>query len=154
MGAGESQVAAQEVDEQDARLHVARALGAVDGQGDSHRLPSFALATAVFSPRWTKTRTTSFLYAALPRTSSLGAAALALADRDADLRHDLVWLDRRLKWTLEKVRGVDHSRARRGLRDDVGVHGEDDRAPVAGRVGVADRAGQRAAVADQRIGDP
>src|ERR1041384_918855 len=75
--AGEAQVGAQEVDQQHARLDVTRALGTVDGERDFHLRPSFALATAVFSPRWTKTLTTSFLYAALPRTSSLGSAAWA-----------------------------------------------------------------------------
>src|SRR4029077_7323766 len=77
VSAGQPEVGAKEVDEQDARLDVAAPLRAVDFESDLHCPASFARCTAVLRPRCTNTRTTSFLYAALPRMSSFGSAASA-----------------------------------------------------------------------------
>src|SRR6202022_3806854 len=75
--AGEQQVAAQKVDEQDTRLDVRAPLYSVDAHRHLHALTSWARARAALRPRCTKTRTTSFLYAAVPRMSSLGSDAAA-----------------------------------------------------------------------------
>src|SRR5689334_18780744 len=85
MRAGKPEVGAKEVDEEDARLDIPAALGAVDHHRDPHLPASFARCTAVLRPRCTKTRTTSFLYAALPRMSSFGSAAAA-ASRPASAK--------------------------------------------------------------------
>src|SRR5262249_47860729 len=81
--AGEPELLAQEVDEQQPRLDLVRDLLAVDGDGDLVRCrlrlcdhdasTSFALRR----PRAVKMRTTLRLYSSVPRTSDCGSAAAA-----------------------------------------------------------------------------
>src|SRR5579859_2535969 len=73
----EQEVGAKEIDEQDPRLDLAAALRSVDAHRHFHAFTPWACASAAFRPRCTKTRTMSFLYAADPRTSSLGWASAA-----------------------------------------------------------------------------
>jgi hypothetical protein len=63
-------------------------------------------------------------------------------------------LESRGERALEEVCGVDDPFARPGVRDEVGPQREHDRAPVAGRVGVADGPTDRPLVAHEWIGDP
>src|ERR1700682_4778643 len=77
VGAGEVEIVSQEVDEQDPWLDVPAPLGPVNAHRHLHAFTSWARARAALRPRCTKTRTTSFLYAALPRMSSFGSAASA-----------------------------------------------------------------------------
>src|SRR6266511_3381487 len=81
--AGQAELLAQEVDEQQSRLHFERVLLPVHGDGDLLRrrlrlgdhdaIASFALR----SPRAVKMRTTLRLYSSVPRTSVRGCAAAA-----------------------------------------------------------------------------
>ena len=61
MRAGEAKVGAQEINQENAGLNVTAAFRAVDLHGDFHDFTSLARPIAVFNPRCTKTRTTSFL---------------------------------------------------------------------------------------------
>src|SRR5438445_197454 len=77
MRAGLAKVRPEEVDQQHPWLDVAAARDPVYVHRNLHALASLARARAVFNPRCTNTRTTSFLNSALPRTSAFGSAAPA-----------------------------------------------------------------------------
>ena len=142
VGAGQPQILAEQVDQQQARLDVGLVLLAVDGELDhassAHFLPS-ARSTARRSARAVSTRTRSLLYSADPRRSSLGWAASAASSRGL--------LDGRLVRPLALQRGL----GLRGLdrrQADVGEADADLIARAAGREHDLRGDGRRREVAD------
>src|SRR5262249_13810607 len=80
VGPGQLQRAADEMDEQRARLDVGREFDAVDGGGRIHVCPhARACSSGVVRARRVKTRTTLRLNSTEPRTSSFGWAARAVS---------------------------------------------------------------------------
>ena len=85
--------------------------------------------------------------------AELGVRALRLAAGDADLGDQLALLERGRVVVDEELVGRDRPRAGRALGDDLGAQRERDRGQVAVRIGLRERAADRAAVAHLLIAD-
>ena len=81
------------------------------------------------------------------------AAGRARPADHADLGQDLGRLDGGLERVEEEVAGRDLALAGLAATDDRGVARDERRRPIRGRVGVGDRAADRAPVADLRVAD-